>query len=92
MLETLARDLGAEVPAADGAAEEPAPRCADVLAGQKLAHVGWLTLQRAAYAAGDKRIDRVVKPVLREKERHAGVLESCVARQATAGLFREPED
>jgi hypothetical protein len=93
MLEQLARDLGAELPAAGEAAEgETAPALAEVVAGQRLAHLGWMALQRAAYASGDRRIDRVVRPVIREKDRHAEVLEAHALRQATMSMFRELDE
>jgi hypothetical protein len=81
-LEQLARDLGAEVAPAESAA-------GGVLAAQRLSLVGWQTLQRAAYAFGDRRIDRVVRPVLREKARHAEVIEDAVVAGATRSFFRE---
>lgn len=91
-LEQLIREIGAE----NGAAEEAAangegPRVAEIAADQRLLRLGWLRLQTVAYAGGDKRIDRVVKSVLRDQQRHGDVLEELALRSASASLFREPE-
>ena len=90
MLEQLARDLGADVSGA-----EPADGLGEGVAGLVAGHcqskLGWLTLQRAAYASGDKRVDRVVKPVLREKERHTEILEGLSTRSSVTGLFKDLE-
>ena len=94
VLAQLGRDLGAELSRAgdgtNGGTDQP--DIEDIVARQRLARLGWLTLQNAAYASGDRRIDRVVKPVLREKERHAEVLETYALRRFTQALFREPEE
>lgn len=88
-LEQLARDLGADV----SGAEPPAAAggLTDLLAGERTAQAGWQTLQRAAYLFGDKRIDRVVKPVLREKARHLEVVEGAAVRDASRVLIKELE-
>ena len=72
-----------------GAAVRPDLR--DQVARQKLTYLGWLTLERIGHASGDRRIDRAVKPVLREKRRHAEVLEGCALAQATRALFPDLE-
>ena len=87
MLEQLARDLGADV-----AGGEPAggPEDLQALAAEQyLSRLGWSTLHRTAHAAGDRRIDRVVVSVLRDKERHSEVIEELALRQASQALFRE---
>jgi hypothetical protein len=90
----LGRDLGADA----SQAEEPDPRAGevpdlwDLVAIQRLARLGWLALQCAGCAAGDRRVGRVARPVLQEMERHAGVLETYTLREATRGLFRDPEE
>jgi ferritin-like metal-binding protein YciE len=84
-LEQLARDLGADV--SGGGEEAGSDRPAELVAEQRLARLGWLGLQRVAYASGDRRVDRVVKPVLREKERHAEVLESHAVRSRLLELY-----
>jgi hypothetical protein len=89
-LEQLARELGIEGNGENGGAT-PASSTLEVAAEQARLRLGWQKLQIAAYAAGDKRIDRVVKPVLREKERHAEVLAQFAVRATCASLFREPE-
>jgi hypothetical protein len=89
-LEQLARDLGAELPAA-GEAAAPADAW-DLASGHRLTRLGWAALQRAAYASGDKRIDRVARPVLREKDRQAEVLDWYAGRHATRSLFPDPEE
>jgi hypothetical protein len=89
-LEQLGRDLGADV--AGGAA--PQNGGTDLMTAaseQYLTRLGWVTLHRVAHAAGDRRIDRVVASVLRDKDRHALVLEELALRHATRGLFRELE-
>jgi hypothetical protein len=91
-LEQLVRELGAE----GGAAEEAAaagegPRVAEMAADQRLLRLGWLKLQTVAYAGGDKRIDRVVKTVLRDQQRHTEVLDELAVRSASASLFRDAE-
>jgi hypothetical protein len=92
VLEQLARDLGADISGADAAAEvEEAPATADVATEQVRTRLAWLTLQSAAYASGDHRIDRVVKGVLREKDRHAELLTALAVREAAFSLLREPE-
>jgi hypothetical protein len=90
-LEQLARELGIEANGGEGGSGAPAGGAADVAAEQVRLRLGWRKLQIAAYATGDKRIDRVVKPILREKERHAEVLEQFAIRATCASLFREPE-
>jgi len=93
VLEQLARDVDARIePASEGDGENAATDARSALAEQRLARVGWSALQAVAYASGDKRVDRVVKPVLREKERHVRVLEAYAATEAIRGLFAEPED
>jgi hypothetical protein len=89
VLEQLARDLNAEV----GTGEAPGAQgdLWDLVALQRLSRLGWGLLQRLAYASGDRRIDRVVKPVLQEKERHAQVLEALGIDEAAAALVRELE-
>lgn len=89
MLEQLARDLGGGEPSGAGEAGSGWP---GLLASAGEAHVGWLTLQRVAHASGDRRIDRVTRPVLREKERHAGLLREAAVWTAAAALFRDPDD
>lgn len=92
VLEQLARDLGADISAAEAAGEvEEAPATAEVAADQVRTRLAWLTLQSAAYASGDHRIDRVVKGVLREKDRHSDLLAALAVREATLSLLREPE-
>lgn len=92
VLEQLARDLGADISGAEAAGEvESAPPTAEVATDQVRTRLAWLTLQNAAYASGDHRIDRVVKGVLREKDRHAVLLSALAVREATFSLMREPE-
>lgn len=92
VLAQLARDLGSDaIQAGNGEAAGEAVSLRDQVARQRLAHLGWLTLERIGHASGDRRIDRAVKPVLREKRRHAEVLEGCALAHATRGLFPEPE-
>lgn len=88
-LEQLARDLGADVSGAAG--EAVSASVADVFGAARQVHTGWQTLQRAAYMFGDKRIDRVVKPALREKARHLDVLESAALRSRAQVLVKEME-
>jgi hypothetical protein len=90
-LEQLLRELGAENGGEEAAAAGEAPRVGEMAADQRLLRLGWLKLQTVAYAAGDKRIDRVVKTVLRDQQRHGEVLEELALRSASAPLFREPE-
>lgn len=91
-LEQLLRELGAENGGGeDAAAAGEAPRVGEMAADQRLLRLGWLKLQTVAYAAGDKRIDRVAKTVLRDQQRHSEVLEELALRSASASLFREPE-
>ena len=90
-LEQLARDLDLNTGPAEESIEAE-PTAADVAAGQRLSRLGWTLLQRLAYASGDKRIDRVVKPVLREKERHTRVLESAAVVQELQSLFKDTEE
>jgi hypothetical protein len=90
VLEQLGRDLGvAATPVEDGIGGSGGTAAVDVLHRQSL--LGWRTLQRVAYASGDRRIDRVVKAVLREKERHSAVLETVALQGAMSGLFRDVE-
>ena len=93
VLEQMGRDLGADL--SEAANPRPDPEAGvssrDVVAAQRLVRLGWIALQRAAYASGDQRIDRLVKPVLREKERHAMVLEAYSSRLAARSLFREAD-
>lgn len=92
VLEQLARDLGADTSGAEKAAEvEEAPTTTDVAVEQVRTRLAWQTLQNAAYASGDHRIDRVVKNVLREKERHAELLTALAVRDAAFSLLREAE-
>jgi len=88
-LEQLAKELGAEVPSGDG--DGNGVDLASVLGAQARLRMSWMKLQIAAYASGDKRIDRVVKPVLLEKERHALLLEELAVNAACRDLFPEPE-
>jgi hypothetical protein len=92
-LEQLGRELGAD---AAGAAEAGGPEAAgslpELAAAQRTIRLAWLTLQRLAYASGDKRIHRAVNPILREKDRHSRVLESYALRSAARPLFRDPEE
>lgn len=91
-LEQLGKELGAELTGQDDATAEAEPAGLTELGGaQSLLRLGWVKLQTAAYAAGDKRIDRVVKPVLREKERHSLLLEELGTSAACRGLFPDPE-
>jgi hypothetical protein len=90
-LEQLGKELGAELAAQDEPAADAAPSLTEVITAQSLLRLGWFKLQTAAYAAGDKRIDRVVKPVLREKERHSLLLEELGISAACRGLFPDPE-
>ncbi|HEU4752047.1 MAG TPA: hypothetical protein VFU47_02985, partial [Armatimonadota bacterium] len=60
-LQQLARDLGADLASTDGGEPVEGASATEALAAQRLARLGWMALQRAAYASGDKRIDRVVK-------------------------------
>lgn len=89
-LQQLARELGAEL-TADPSGEPAVADAAGALSAQHQARFGWLLLQRAAYASGDKRIDRVAKGVLREKERQTDVLEELTLRRSIQGLYRDPE-
>lgn len=89
VLEQLARDLGAGSGDAPAAEAGGSPR--DLISGAQRCYEGWQTLQRAAYMFGDKRIDRVVKPALREKARHLDVLETVAVREASRVLVREME-
>ncbi len=94
VLEQLRRDLGADTPAPrddNGAGADPDDFW-NAVAVQRLARLGWKTLQNAAFAAGDPRIDRMVRSVLREKEWHGEILESFALRQATQSLFHDPEE
>lgn len=84
-LEQLGADLGAE------AAEAPPGAGAELTAAHRLAVLGWETLQRAAYAFGDRRIDRVTRPVLREKARQTEVIEGAALAAATGSLARAME-
>lgn len=88
-LEQLARDLGADVSGLE--APSTGGGLTELLAGERAAQAGWLTLQRAAYLFGDKRIDRVVKPALREKARHLEVVEGAAVREASRVLIKELE-
>ena len=90
VLQQLARELGAEPPP-EQPGEAPSADPAAALASQHQVRFGWLLLQRAAYASGDKRIDRVAKGILREKERQTDVLEELALRRSIHGLYREPE-
>lgn len=90
-LEQLIRELGAENGAAEEAAAGEGPRVAEMVADQRLLSLGWLKLQTVAYAGGDKRIDRVVKTVLRDQQRHTEVLDELAVRSASASLFRDAE-
>jgi hypothetical protein len=93
LLEGLARDLGADPSPEDGEAPPAeAPDLRQVVADHHRCRLGWLTLRRAAYASGDRRIDRVVRSVLRDKERHTAVLEEAAIRQAVGRFFPEPEE
>lgn len=91
MLEQLARDLGAETGGEAAAEHGAAPSPADFAAEQLRARLAWMTLQSAAYASGDHRIDRVVKDVLKEKQRHSELVTALAVRDATQQLMREPE-
>ena len=90
MLQQLARDLDVAVPDSGNGGGETG--LSEIVARQRQSRLGWLTLQRIAYASGDKRVDRAVKPVVAEKERHAQVLETYALNQATLGLFKDPEE
>lgn len=90
-LEHLAKELGAEVSGASDEGDASTLRLADIVCAQSQLRLGWVKLQIAAYAVGDKRIDRVVKPVLREKERHSLLLEELAVGAACRGLFPDPE-
>jgi hypothetical protein len=90
-LEQLAKDLGAELGGEEPAADTDPSGLTDVVSAGVLLRLGWLKLQTAAYAAGDKRIDRVVKPVLRDKERHLLLLEELNVSAACRSLFPDPE-
>lgn len=89
-LEQLARELGAAPPPA---VEAPPPE--DLLAlavAQRRLLLEWAVLERIAAASGDRRIDRIAKPTIREKHRHADVLEEIALRRAALSLFRPPEE
>ncbi|MFN3653047.1 MAG: hypothetical protein ACK47B_25995 [Armatimonadota bacterium] len=90
-LEQLARDLGSRSSGNGGNKTEggEAVGAWELVSRQRASHLGWTALQRVAYASGDKRIDRAVKPVVREKERHTEVLEEYALRQVTGGLVRD---
>jgi hypothetical protein len=91
VLEQLAREVGADLSrAAESDGAGPAGTVG-LVAKQRLVRLGWLTLQQAAYASGDKRIDRAVRPVLREKERQGAVLEMLAVNRNAASLFKDPE-
>jgi hypothetical protein len=91
-LEQLAKELGAEIGGPDDAAGgDETTSLTEAVGAQAILRLGWFKLQTAAYAAGDKRIDRVVKPVLREKERHSLLLEELGASAACRSLFPDPE-
>lgn len=89
VLEQLARDLGADVAGVEAAA--PVSGLPALLGSLRTTQTGWQTLQRAAYFFGDRRIDRVVKPVLREKSRHLEVVEGAAVRESSRSLVRELE-
>lgn len=91
-LEQLGKDLGAELAGAEESAASTEPvELSEIVSAQSQLVLGWFKLQTAAYAAGDKRIDRVVKPVLREKERHSLLLEELGVGAACRSLFPDPE-
>jgi len=92
-LEQLARELGADLNGDRDA--ENGDGGADLFAlvtEQQLSRLGWIGLQQLAYASGDRRIDRAVKRVLPDKQRHAEVLECYAARESSRVLFRDPEE
>lgn len=92
VLAQLARDLGSDaIQAGNGEPTAESVSLRDQVARQRLTHLGWLTLERIGHASGDRRIDRAVKPVLREKRRHAEVLEGCALAHATRALFPDLE-
>lgn len=88
MLQQLARDLGAEF-SGNGQPEPGSGDVQQIAAEQYLSRLEWTALHRLAHAAGDRRIDRVVTSVLRDKERHSEVLEELALRDASRALFRE---
>lgn len=90
-LEALYREMApdASLPRAEKA--DGKSGLAELVTAERLSRVSWIALQRAAYAAGDRRLDEVVKPVLREKERHAEVIEQQAVRALTGRIFREDE-
>lgn len=88
-LEQLAREVGVELARPADSADEA--ELAVVAAEQRSARLGWRRLQQAAAAAGDKRLDRVAKPILREKDLHADLLDGLQIQNASRRLFREPE-
>lgn len=92
-LAQLARDLGGPTPEEPpGEGEGSSDVFRDLVARQRLAHLGWQALQNAAYASGDRRIDRAVKPVLREKERHAALLAALALAEVATELHPAPEE
>lgn len=92
VLAQLARELGVDVPRPGEVGSAEGASAWDLVAEHALARLGWSLLQRVAYASGDRRIDRAVKPVLREKQRHAEVLEAYAVTAAASRLFLEPAD
>ncbi len=90
-LEALYRELApdAGLPRAEKA--DGKSDLGELITAERLSRISWIALQRAAYAAGDRRLDEVVKPILREKERHAAVIEQQAVRALTDRIFREDE-
>jgi hypothetical protein len=89
-LSQIAREAGVELPSgAEGVGGET-----DLTEAATLAHsaqLGWRRLQQVAYAAGDKRMDRAIKPILREKELQADLLDGILFQSLSRRLYREPE-
>ena len=89
-LAQLAREVGVELAnGSEGSGAESDLAQAAALA--QSAHLGWRRLQQVAYAAGDKRMDRAIKPILREKELEADLLDGILFQSLSRRLYREPE-
>lgn len=88
-LAQLAREVGVEI--ANGGEGGGDADLAQAAALAQSAHLGWRRLQQVAYAAGDKRMDRAIKPILREKELQADLLDGILFQSLSRRLYREPE-
>jgi rubrerythrin len=89
MLDQLMRDLGAS---RGGGEPDGGDALEDLLTSHRRARLEWQVLERIGFAAGDRRVGRIVSAVIPEKRRHAEVLEAFALQESLRALFQPPEE